>query len=152
MLSKIMKEKGISTSRLSELTGISARTIAGYRCERREPSLTNGLIMAAALNIDPYELIETDGTQLCHVSSQSINDSIHINTVELGNGITASYDIEAIIFVTNGKEQQKIMVTCTFSNNNKQIKKIYGIQSSVIPKLYDDMYAKEYAANQLQNK
>lgn len=59
MLSKLMKEKCITSQQLSELTGISKRTIDEYRGSRKkEPSLSNGLKIADALNVDPHELLE----------------------------------------------------------------------------------------------
>ena len=57
-LSEIMKEKKVTSKKLAELTGISQRTIEGYRAERREPTVRNGLIIAAALEVDPYELYD----------------------------------------------------------------------------------------------
>jgi len=57
-LSEIMKEKKVSSKQLEEMTGISVRTIEGYRSGRREPNLKNGLIIAKALDLDPYELYD----------------------------------------------------------------------------------------------
>lgn len=57
-LSEIMKEKKVSSKQLAELTGISSRTIEGYRSGRREPNLKTGLIIARALEIDPYDLFD----------------------------------------------------------------------------------------------
>ena len=53
-----MKEKKVSSKQLEEMTGISVRTIEGYRSGRREPNLKNGLIIAKALGLDPYELYD----------------------------------------------------------------------------------------------
>ena len=59
MLSEIMKEKGMTSQQLSDLTGISKRTIEEYRGSRKkEPSLSNGLKIADALGIDPHELLK----------------------------------------------------------------------------------------------
>lgn len=59
-LSEIMKEKGVTNQQLADLTGISKRTIEGYRSGRREPGLSAGLAIAKALNVDPYELLNKD--------------------------------------------------------------------------------------------
>lgn len=56
-LSEIMKEKGVTNQQLADLTGISKRTVEGYRAGRREPSLSAGLAIAKALDVDPYELL-----------------------------------------------------------------------------------------------
>lgn len=58
-IGEIMKEKKITTKELSELTGISSRTISEYRNKNRlrEPSLSNGLKIADALKVDPHDLI-----------------------------------------------------------------------------------------------
>ena len=53
-----MQERNITSQTLADLTGISKRTIDEYRSARRkEPSLSNGLKIADALNIDPHELL-----------------------------------------------------------------------------------------------
>lgn len=53
-----MQERNITSQALADLTGISKRTIDEYRSARRkEPSLSNGLKIADALNIDPHELL-----------------------------------------------------------------------------------------------
>ena len=58
ILKEIMQERNITSQALADLTGISKRTIDGYRSARRkEPSLSNGLKIADALNIDPHELL-----------------------------------------------------------------------------------------------
>ena len=60
-LSEIMKEREITSQELSDKTGISKRTIDEYRSARRkEPSLSNGLLIAEALAIDPYILFMTE--------------------------------------------------------------------------------------------
>lgn len=57
MLSEILKNKKITTSRLSEMTGISKRTLEHYRAGTRQMNLINGLLIADALEIDPHDLI-----------------------------------------------------------------------------------------------
>lgn len=57
-LTKIMKEKKITTQALSDMTGINKRTIESYRANRIEPSFITGLIIAKALELDPYDLLE----------------------------------------------------------------------------------------------
>lgn len=57
-MDEIMKLKGISSKALAEATGISQRTIEAYRSGRREPSLSNGLAIADALNVDPHDLLK----------------------------------------------------------------------------------------------
>lgn len=58
ILKEIMQERNITSQALADLTGISKRTIDEYRSARRkEPSLSNGLKIADALNIDPHELL-----------------------------------------------------------------------------------------------
>lgn len=58
ILKEIMQERNITSQALANLTGISKRTIDEYRSARRkEPSLSNGLKIADALNIDPHELL-----------------------------------------------------------------------------------------------
>lgn len=59
-LSKIMKEKGLTTRELAEKTGISQRTLEAYRYGRREPNFETGLVIAKALNVDPYELLDEE--------------------------------------------------------------------------------------------
>lgn len=62
MLSEIMRSKGMTSQQLSDLTGISKRTIEEYRGSRKkEPSLSNGLKIADALGIDPHELLKKEG-------------------------------------------------------------------------------------------
>lgn len=58
MLKELMKEKDISTSQLSEITGISKRTLEGYISRRRKISFENGLKIADALGVDPKLLIK----------------------------------------------------------------------------------------------
>lgn len=61
VLQEIMRKKNITSQVLAEKTGISKRTIDEYRGSRRkEPSFTNGLKIAKALDVDPYELINED--------------------------------------------------------------------------------------------
>ena len=61
VLSEVMKEHGVTSQELSEMTGISKRTIDEYRSERRKmPSLVNGLKIADALGINPHELIKDE--------------------------------------------------------------------------------------------
>lgn len=57
-LSKIMKEKKVTTQGLADLTGINKRTLEAYRSNRIEPSFKTGLIIAKALKVDPYDLLE----------------------------------------------------------------------------------------------
>lgn len=57
-LTKVMKEKGVTTQRLSELTGINKRTLENYRTGRRKLSLETGLMIAKILEADPYDLLE----------------------------------------------------------------------------------------------
>lgn len=58
MLDKIMREKEVTSGDLAAMTGISQRTIEGYRGGRRsEPSFTNGLRIAKALEVKPEELL-----------------------------------------------------------------------------------------------
>ena len=57
-LTKVMKEKGVTTQRLSELTGINQRTLENYRTGRRKLSLETGLMIAKILEVDPYDLLE----------------------------------------------------------------------------------------------
>lgn len=61
LLKEIMLEKNITSQELANKTGISKRTIDEYRGSRRkEPSYSNGLKIAKALGVDPYELIKED--------------------------------------------------------------------------------------------
>lgn len=55
-LSEIMKEQGVTTKQLAELTGIKQRTLEAYRANRIEPNFKTGLIIARALNVNPYDL------------------------------------------------------------------------------------------------
>lgn len=60
-LSEIMKEKGVSTCELSEMTGIKVTAINEYRGSRKkEPSLYRGLLIARALGVDPWKLIKIE--------------------------------------------------------------------------------------------
>lgn len=57
VLADIMKEKGITSQQLADMTDIPKQTIDQYRSGRRkEPSFSNGLKIAAALGVDPYRL------------------------------------------------------------------------------------------------
>ena len=61
LLKEIMLEKNITSQELANKTGISKRTIDEYRGSRRkEPSYSNGLKIAKALGVDPYDLIKED--------------------------------------------------------------------------------------------
>ena len=61
ILSEVMKAKKITSQALADKTGITKQTIDQYRSGRRkEPSFTNGLKIAKALEVDPYELIKED--------------------------------------------------------------------------------------------
>lgn len=60
-LNEILSEKKLTTKWLAENTGISKKTLDDYRSGRRkEPSLSKGLKIAKALNINPYDLIQED--------------------------------------------------------------------------------------------
>lgn len=56
-LTKVMKEKKVTTQKLSEMTGINKRTLENYRTGRRSMSLQTGLMIAKALDVNPYELL-----------------------------------------------------------------------------------------------
>lgn len=57
ILGEIMEEKNITSQVLADKTGIPKRTIDEYRSVRRkEPSFSNGLKIADALEIDPRKL------------------------------------------------------------------------------------------------
>lgn len=56
-----MKAKKVTSQELADMTGISKRTIDEYRGSRKkEPSYTNGLKIAQALEVNPYELIKDE--------------------------------------------------------------------------------------------
>lgn len=57
MLNRIMTKDGVSTVQLHVLTGIPKRTLDHYRSGTREMSLVNGLKIADALHVEPWELI-----------------------------------------------------------------------------------------------
>lgn len=57
-IAEVMKEKGITSQQLADITGISKRTIDGYRSNRREPSFSVGITIALALNVEPQELLD----------------------------------------------------------------------------------------------
>lgn len=60
-LTELMKEHGVTSQELSEITGISKRTIDEYRSQRMKmPSLVNGIKIADALGVDPHELIKEE--------------------------------------------------------------------------------------------
>ena len=59
MLDEVLKELQVTTKKLAEMTGISQRTLEGYRAGRREPSLSAGLIIADALGVDPHRLVSS---------------------------------------------------------------------------------------------
>lgn len=58
MLDEVMKSLNVTSKALAEKTGISQRTIEAYRIGRREPSLSAGLKIADALNVDPHRLLK----------------------------------------------------------------------------------------------
>lgn len=57
MLNEIMKKKKITTQELADKTNIKKRTLDHYRSGRREPSLSKGVKIAEALEVEPRELI-----------------------------------------------------------------------------------------------
>lgn len=59
-MTKVMKEKGVTTQKLSELTGINKRTLDNYRSSHRKMSLQTGLVIAKALDADPYDLLDDE--------------------------------------------------------------------------------------------
>ena len=61
-LTKVMKEKRVTTQKLSELTGINRRTLENYRAGYRNMSLKTVLMIAKALDADPYDLLEDEET------------------------------------------------------------------------------------------
>lgn len=74
ILREICVEKGITSNKLAELTGISKRTIDEFRGRRREPYLSVGLKIADALGIDPHELFLDDGEQLGIIKTNEISE------------------------------------------------------------------------------
>ena len=60
VLGEIMKDKKITSQQLADRCGISKRTIDEYRNRSKEPSLSKGLKIADALEIDPHELIKEE--------------------------------------------------------------------------------------------
>lgn len=58
LLNQIMSEKDISARILSQRTGIPKQTIDAYRQNRRAFSLVNALLIADALDVSPYDLVE----------------------------------------------------------------------------------------------
>lgn len=59
-LSKIMKEKKVTTKELADLTGINIRTLEAYRSNRIEPNFKTGLAIAKVLKVDPYDLLDEE--------------------------------------------------------------------------------------------
>ena len=58
-LSEVMKAKKMTTSELARITGIKETAIHEYRgARKKEPTLYRGLLIARALNVDPWELIK----------------------------------------------------------------------------------------------
>lgn len=57
MLNQIMTKKGVSTVQLSTMTGIPKRTLDHYRSGTRQMNLLNGLKIADALEVEPWDLI-----------------------------------------------------------------------------------------------
>ena len=57
-LTKVMKEKGVTTQKLSELSGINKRTLENYRAGHRKLSLETGLMIAKILEADPHGLLK----------------------------------------------------------------------------------------------
>lgn len=58
-ISEVMKEKGITTKELSEKTGIKITAINEYRSARqKEPTFYKGLLIADALGVSPWDLVE----------------------------------------------------------------------------------------------
>lgn len=60
-LTKVMKEKGVTTQKLSDMTGMNKRTLENYRTGHRKMSLETGLMIAKVLNADPYDLLDDKG-------------------------------------------------------------------------------------------
>lgn len=60
ILREILKERKITSRELAEKTGIPIRTISEYRGRRKEPSLSNGLKIADALEMDAHDLFGED--------------------------------------------------------------------------------------------
>lgn len=57
MLKKLREERGLSLGRLSELTGISASYLSRLeKSIRKSPGFTKIVILAKALNVDPWVL------------------------------------------------------------------------------------------------
>lgn len=56
-LDKIMQQKKIPTSWLSAKTKIPKQTLDSYRQNRRSMNLINGLKIAYALSISPFDLV-----------------------------------------------------------------------------------------------
>lgn len=62
-LKETMKRKNITTQQLADMTGINKRTLESYRSGRREPGFKAGLMIARALETDPFSLIEDENQQ-----------------------------------------------------------------------------------------
>ena len=93
-LTKIMKQNKVTSQELAEVTGIGKRTIDDYRQGRREPSFVNGLKIANAMGVDPFELAGVDGqmqpgtgpVKYMHISStddSTINVVLQLDTTKI---------------------------------------------------------------------
>ena len=92
-LTKMMKQKKVTSRELADATGISKRTIDDYRQGRREPSFVNGLKIANAMGVDPFELAGMDGqapgcagpVKYMHISSDkdNITVALQIDTTKI---------------------------------------------------------------------
>lgn len=61
ILKEIMEGKKVTAQALADRTGIPKQTIDQYKSGRRkEPSFSNGLKIAKALEVDPYELVKEE--------------------------------------------------------------------------------------------
>ena len=76
---------------------------------------------------------------------------MHINTVKIGE-VWVSYDLENVKATDrSGRKEEKIQVVATFKQNGKCFHKVYNLRSpyfdraTVVSKLFDNDYAKEYA-------
>ena len=92
-LTKIMKRNKVTSQELAKVTGIGKRTIDDYRQGRFEPSFVNGLKIAKALYMDPFELAGMDGlapgcagpVKYMHISSDkdNITVALQIDTTKI---------------------------------------------------------------------
>ena len=57
-------EKSLSQEDLANLTGLHRTYISAVECERRNISIVNIEIIAAALSVDPYLLLKPNKVQL----------------------------------------------------------------------------------------